>query len=145
MKEGWLEMHRDMAGASNIRQVADNALRLSRWVSGADVIILRNVLLGLEKGDTERMWEYRRGEIQINENEIKELNQRFVRAEEAAYGEFLKVASSGYIITLREPDDGFKEMLINKLGIREQNITVKKLRHDDSEKIMDCYLIDNTK
>ena len=145
MKEGWLEMHRGMAGVSNIRQIADNALRLSRWVSGADAIILRNVLLELEKGDTERMLRYQRGEIRINEKEMKELNQRFVQAEETAYREFLKVASSGYIIALRRPDDRFREMLIDRLGVREQSITIRKLRHDGSEELLDCYIIDNTR
>jgi len=96
-KKGWWEMHREM-GNINLRRIDGNACSLSNLVQRADIVYAHNVLIELNERDTERMIQYKSGEIVMRIDEARKMYADFDKAKMYALKEACKVAKDGHVV-----------------------------------------------
>jgi len=133
---------------SNVKLTSGDALKLGNLIPHANIILVHNVLLDGNNGeDTKLMWQYRRDEVEYIENDWQTLLNRFNKAEQDGFTEFLRVANPGYIIKFGRVDeeDNFMKTLTEKIGVDSANIERRRFLYGDGDKEQwEAYIIDNS-
>jgi hypothetical protein len=138
-------------GRLDIELIPGNATELSSLVDKADLVFVKNAALELYDGDMTRIWQDKRGEIKLSEDERNQLFDRLREAERKSLNEALIVARNGCLVTFyRTPQSNDKyALLTQELGVDPARITRQPLRYDydgianDDE--WELLMIDNRK